>query len=120
NRAPALWRILAGDRTAPASSSYRDHGDLRQGRPRHPAPDRAPLAGGRAMSPLRNAVADYLTMRRALGYKLDKAERLLGQFVAFAEDRGEAHVRTGTALAWATRPSGAAAIWTSRRLAEVR
>ena len=72
------------------------------------------------MSPLRNAVADYLTMRRALGYKLDKAERLLGQFVAFAEDRGEAHVRTGTALAWATRPSGAAAIWTSRRLAEVR
>lgn len=72
------------------------------------------------MSHLRNALADYLTMRRALGYKMDKAERLLGQFVAFAEDRGEAHVRTETALAWATRPAGAAAIWTSRRLAEVR
>lgn len=72
------------------------------------------------MSRLRNALADYLTMRRALGYKMDKAERLVGQFVAFAEDRGETHVRTETALAWATRPAGAAAIWTSRRLAEVR
>ena len=72
------------------------------------------------MSRLRNVLADYLTMRRALGYKMDKAERLLGQFVAFAEDRGETHVRTETALAWATRPAGAAAIWISRRLAEVR
>jgi integrase len=72
------------------------------------------------MSHLRNALADYLTMRRALGYKMDKAERLLGQFVTFAEDLGEIHVRTETALAWATKPAGAAAIWTSRRLAEVR
>ena len=72
------------------------------------------------MSNLHQALADYLTMRRALGYKMDKAERLLGQFVAFAEDNGETHVRTETALAWATRPPGAAAIWTSRRLAEVR
>lgn len=72
------------------------------------------------MSHLRNALTDYLTLRRALGYKMDKAERLLGQFVAFAEDRGEPHVRTETALTWATLPAGAAAIWTSRRLAEVR
>jgi integrase len=72
------------------------------------------------MSNLHQALADYLTMRRALGYKMDKAERLLGQFTAFAEERGETHVRTETALAWATLPSGAAAIWTSRRLAEVR
>lgn len=72
------------------------------------------------MSHLRNALADYLTMRRALGYKMDKAERLLGQFTAFAGERGETHIRTETALAWATRPAGAAAIWTSRRLAEVR
>ena len=72
------------------------------------------------MSHLRNALTDYLTLRRALGYKMDKAERLLGQFVAFAEDRAETHVRTETALAWATLPAGAAAIWTSRRLAEVR
>jgi integrase len=72
------------------------------------------------MSTLRQALADYLTMRRALGYKMDKAERLLGQFTAFAGGRGETHIRTETALAWATKPVGAAAIWTSRRLAEVR
>ena len=41
------------------------------------------------MSTLRQALTDYLAMRRALGYKLDKTERLLGQFVSFAEDRGE-------------------------------
>jgi integrase/recombinase XerD len=72
------------------------------------------------MSHLRHALADYLILRRALGYKMDKAERLLGQFVGFAEALGETHIRTETALAWATQPVGAAAIWTSRRLAEVR
>ncbi len=72
------------------------------------------------MSQLRDALADYLTMRRTLGYKMDKAERLLGQFTAFAAERGETHVRTETALVWATLPADAAAIWTSRRLAEVR
>ena len=51
---------------------------------------------------------------------MDKAERLLGQFVTFAEDRCETQVRTETALAWATLPAGADPIWTSRRLAEVR
>jgi integrase len=72
------------------------------------------------MSNLRQALADYLTMRRALGYKLDKAERLLGQFVTFAEERGETHIRIETAVAWAAKPEGADAIWTSRRLADVR
>ena len=41
------------------------------------------------MSALRQALTEYLAMRRALGYKLDKTERLLGQFVSFVEDRGE-------------------------------
>lgn len=72
------------------------------------------------MSTLRQALADYLTMRRALGYKMDKTERLLSQFAAFAEERGETHIRTETALTWADLPSGADVIWTSRRLAEVR
>jgi integrase/recombinase XerD len=34
------------------------------------------------MSPLRQALADYLAVRRALGYKLAYAEKLLGQFVS--------------------------------------
>jgi hypothetical protein len=72
------------------------------------------------MSALRQALTDYLAMRRALGYKLDKTERLLGQFVSFVENRGEKCLTTETALAWANLPAGADASWTSRRLAEVR
>lgn len=72
------------------------------------------------MSHLRNALADYLTMRRALGYKMDQVERLLRQFIAFAEDRGETHILTVTAMAWATLPAGVDPVWTARRLADVR
>jgi integrase len=72
------------------------------------------------MSHLRNVLADYLSMRRALGYKMDQVERRLRQFIAFAEDNGETHVRTVTALAWATLPPGADPIWTHARLADVR
>ena len=41
-------------------------------------------------------------MRRALGYRLARAEKLLAQFLTFVEDRGEEHLTTETALAWAT------------------
>jgi hypothetical protein len=71
------------------------------------------------MSHLRNALADYQTLRRALGYKMDKAERLLGQFTAFAEERGETHIRTETG--WPGRPAcGGGRDLASRRAAEVR
>ena len=66
----ARRRVAAGDRPTPASPPCRDDGDLRQGRPRRLADDRPPLAGRRSMSALRQALADYLAMRRALGYKL--------------------------------------------------
>lgn len=55
------------------------------------------------MSYLRDALADYLTLRRALGYKMDKAERLLGQFTIFAEEHGDTHIRTGRR--WSGQPS---------------
>ena len=32
------------------------------------------------MSPLRQALVDYLAVRRALGYKLKRTENLLAQF----------------------------------------
>ena len=37
------------------------------------------------MTGLRAALADYLALRRALGYKLAVHERLLGQFLDFLE-----------------------------------
>lgn len=72
------------------------------------------------MSALRQALADYLAMRRILGYRLVRAEKLLAQFLTFAEERGEEHLTTETALAWATLPAGADRSWMSRRLSDVR
>ena len=78
------------------------------------------LAGRRSMNVLRQALADYLAVRRALGYRLARAEKLLAQFLAFVEHRGEEHLTIETALAWATAPAGADPSWMSRRLSDVR
>ena len=72
------------------------------------------------MNVLREALADYLAVRRALGYRLARAEKLLAQFLTFVEDRGEEHLTIETALAWATAPAGADPNWISRRLSDVR
>ena len=71
------------------------------------------------MSPLRQSVADYLVVRRALGYKLERTEKLLAQFVTYLEDLGEERVTTKHALAWAAPPAGVDA-WLSNRLSVVR
>jgi integrase len=72
------------------------------------------------MNALRQALADYLAVRRALGYRLARAEKLLAQFLAFVEDRSEEHLTIEAALAWATAPVGADPSWMSRRLSDVR
>jgi integrase len=66
------------------------------------------------MSPLRPAVGDYLAMRRALGYKLEREEKLLPRFADFIAERGEQHLSTEAALAWATLPAGSAGWWSAR------
>lgn len=71
------------------------------------------------MSPLRSALADYLTVRRALGYKLEKAEWLLSGFLAYLEERGAKTITVEHALAWATLPGGAPN-WHYARLSVVR
>jgi len=55
---------------------------------------------------LRQSVADYLAVRRALGYKLARPEKLLGQFISYLEQAGAATVTTEHALAWAVLPGG--------------
>jgi integrase/recombinase XerD len=59
------------------------------------------------MTGLRQALADYLDLRRGLGFKLDSDARLLGQFVGYLEERGACTVTVAGALAWATLPAGA-------------
>ena len=56
------------------------------------------------MSPLQNALAEYLQIRRALGYKLERAEKLLPQYLDYLDGRGEQLVTIENALAWATLP----------------
>jgi len=72
------------------------------------------------VSPLRQALADYLSLRRAMGFKLDRAEKLLGQFVGYLEQRHAGTVTIEHALAWATSPADAAACWRAIRLSVVR
>ncbi|TJV89387.1 MAG: integrase, partial [Mesorhizobium sp.] len=72
------------------------------------------------MSALRQALADYLAMRRALGYTLVRSEKLLAQFLTYLEARGEDHLTTKTALTWAMLPAGADRSWISARLSVVR
>jgi integrase/recombinase XerD len=72
------------------------------------------------MSPLGQALADYLRVRRALGFKLERTERLLGQFVAYLHDRNAEVPTIEDALAWATSPTDATPRWWAHRLSTVR
>ena len=72
------------------------------------------------MSELSRAVQDYLDTRRALGFKLIREERLLGQFAAFMDQTELSTITTDAALAWATQPVGADPNWWGSRLGVVR
>jgi integrase len=68
---------------------------------------------------LRHAIADYLEVRRALGYKFARPEKLLAQFAGYLEQTGEVTVTAEHALAWAVMPGGNPD-WHAYRLAVVR
>lgn len=72
------------------------------------------------MNTLRDHLQDYLAMRRALGFKLERAGALLAQFVTFAEETGADICTVELALAWARLPVGASPIWVARRLEVMR
>jgi integrase len=72
------------------------------------------------MSGLAEHTQNYLTVRRALGFKLVGEGQLLAEFVAFADTIGESTITTKFALEWARRPQGASANYLSRRLRAVR
>jgi hypothetical protein len=69
--------------------------------------------------PLRDELADYLALRRALGYRLARSEKLLGQFIDHLDRLGEARITVKTALDWARLPAGGSNWW-AYRLAAVR
>ncbi|HAB15200.1 MAG TPA: tyrosine-type recombinase/integrase [Verrucomicrobiota bacterium] len=52
------------------------------------------------MSTLTQELNRYLTVRRALGYKLSTSARILHRFAAFAESKGANHITTHLFLEW--------------------
>jgi integrase len=72
------------------------------------------------MSKLRHALNDYLALRRSLGYKLERAGRLLADFVGHLEAAGADTITIDAALSWATRPSDADPSWWAHRMSAVR
>lgn len=69
---------------------------------------------------LRRSLEDYLTVRRALGFKLDNAARLLDQFVGYLEQHDMDTITIDHALAWATLPAEASPHWLAMRISVVR
>jgi site-specific recombinase XerD len=116
----ASWCLAPRNWPAPPTSADADHGDLRQSRSGRPSDDRATVARRCRMRPMQQALVEYLTMRRALGYKLKRAEQLLRQFVTYVEQRGETRLHLPTMLAWATLPGHEESGWAAHRLGIVR
>ena len=72
------------------------------------------------MSTLAEHAKNYLTVRRALGFKLVGEGQLLAEFVACAEAAGQRTITTQFALGWARRPASGSPNYLSRRLRAVR
>src|ERR1700690_3359247 len=54
------------------------------------------------------SVETYLAVRRAVGFTLSNTEYLLRSFADFAAGRKEAHIRTATAIDWASQAKSVA------------
>jgi integrase/recombinase XerD len=72
------------------------------------------------MSMLREALADYLRIRRRLGFEMPQDARLLEGFVQFLERAGSERVTTELALQWARLPVQAHPYRWRQRLSVVR
>jgi integrase/recombinase XerD len=72
------------------------------------------------MNTLRQAVHEYLSLRRALGFKLIEADRMLHDFVTFMERRHELYITQSLAREWAQRRSNLQPASWAQRLSVVR
>jgi hypothetical protein len=72
------------------------------------------------MNTLRQAVQEYLNMRRSLGYKLQDAGKRLLDFATFMEQHRASYITHSLALTWAKQPSCVQPDEWARRLSHVR
>ena len=56
------------------------------------------------MNPLEQALKDYLSIRRSLGFRLRLPASALRNFITFLQDEGASYITTELALRWATQP----------------
>ena len=67
------------------------------------------------MNPLREAIKNYLDLRRSLGFKLRKEGIYLSKFASFMEAKNITHITTQLALEWAQQnPSSQPPTWAQR------
>lgn len=72
------------------------------------------------MKTLRQAINDYLMMRRGLGFKLYHVERDLRCFVSFLKREKVPRITIDLALKWATQPKNVHPAYWAQRLSAVR
>ena len=72
------------------------------------------------MTSLRQALQDYLRIRRRLGFQLRDTKRHLEQFVDFLEQAGSERITVELAVMWARMPVDAHPHRWSQRLSIVR
>lgn len=72
------------------------------------------------MSSLRQSIAEYLALRRSLGFKLKEASQTLPDFAAFMERRRASYITPALALRWAQKPEHATPGYWASRLCHVR
>jgi integrase/recombinase XerD len=78
------------------------------------------VAGRCGMTTLDDALADYLSIRRGLGFAMPQDGRLLKGFVEFLQRAGEPRITTELALRWARLPEHAHPHTWRQRLCVVR
>lgn len=64
--------------------------------------------------------ADYLTTRRAMGYKLAYQGQMVEQLAAYLDGVGAEHLTITAAVSWARQPVGAKPVWWAVRLSTAR
>jgi integrase len=69
---------------------------------------------------LNRHLEDYLTTRRALGYKLNEPARFLRQYLAYLGTIGATVITVDSAAAWASQPAGASPYYLFKRMNAVR
>jgi integrase/recombinase XerD len=72
------------------------------------------------MKPLRQAIEDYITLRRSLGFKLREMADDLRNFVTFLEQKAAPYVTTELAMEWAMQPADHQPSDWAQRLSSVR